>query len=317
MSCVGCGAFVYDNRSTYCFGCGGCHTLLAELSGEWPSNTLRGVAADLIVSCARSVRALRIYSGRDLKPTGATSRVEEPRARSRSPLQRSRRTQRPARRGAQPVDPEKEERKAPLKEKEEAEEFYSYYPSEEEEETSVESLEVKAAGEPRDLPGIAPKARPEKGGEPAKKSEVAESSGGPGPKAHSSKKESLKLESFSQREEKDRAKLTEEFNKEQLKESIKADYFKDQKKLERRRLEKGDQQVKLQEAPRTREKKSKAEESLGSGNFVLAEDLGRREKTSKRRRKKQWWTWRKRTPLQNITGSLLPVTRNDGAIWDW
>ena len=61
MPCRDCGREFAYARSEYCIGCAGVRTLGTEISQEWPSDQLRRVAADLIVSCARSVRALRLH----------------------------------------------------------------------------------------------------------------------------------------------------------------------------------------------------------------------------------------------------------------
>ena len=199
MVCSGCGrSFAAYKGSRYCIGCAAGHTILDELQEAWASESLRRIADDISVSAARHIRALRLFSGRDLQaPAG--SRAEEARApaeparptaprtlaqRDRTPLGRRPREER-QRAASQPGPSSTRERdRRPLSRSprrresapegetrattrpipaEEAGEDYSgsyYYSEDEKLKPGRDQGEKDKAKGP--LPGIAPKARPDR-----------------------------------------------------------------------------------------------------------------------------------------------------------
>ena len=203
MVCEGCGRVFSYKRSTYCIGCAAAHTLLSELKEDWASESLRRLGEDICVSAARHLRALRLYSGADFQrattvnePQPSEAKLDQgkeaiktgrevkrsPLARIRRPREQQRKSQPVHTRGhreteektatgaassrGEEVDHPKRYRKPDELSAEAAQDYsYStYYSSEDEKGDKTRSRKpLERSRGP--LPGITPKARPEK--EPA------------------------------------------------------------------------------------------------------------------------------------------------------
>ena len=81
MHCRVCGVSLYDRRSDLCLACSAVETQSLEFREAWTDKRLRGIATEIALGAARSIRALRIF-GRNA--TDHKAEVVE-----RPPLERS------------------------------------------------------------------------------------------------------------------------------------------------------------------------------------------------------------------------------------
>lgn len=64
MVCESCNGPLGASRDRICLGCAAVNTIKEELRSEWPSASLRALGTDLLVSCSRHIRAIRVTSVR-------------------------------------------------------------------------------------------------------------------------------------------------------------------------------------------------------------------------------------------------------------
>lgn len=82
MNCKVCSEPLYSHRSELCLACGGIDCLAQEFAQDFGSSSCKALCTDLVVSCARHVRAIRLFSLRreaDDKAQRASEPVEETR----------------------------------------------------------------------------------------------------------------------------------------------------------------------------------------------------------------------------------------------
>ena len=74
MECKVCCAAIYSKRSEYCIACSSVVTIQQEFIDSWSDTRLRSIGADIALSAARSIRALRIYG----RASSSSQAVEAP-----------------------------------------------------------------------------------------------------------------------------------------------------------------------------------------------------------------------------------------------
>ena len=275
MPCRDCGREFAYARSEYCIGCAGVRTLGVEIRQEWPSDQLRRVAADLIVSCARSVRALRLHRRPQVSQRPAEQ--QSPQVGDRTPLRRARgwtrfdspgggapRSRSRGRREAQAVRTTK---RSPEPDRPEVEADYSYYDSysdeeRDREERSIEEKGVSAKSRARPRSTSAERRRRAKA-TPAVKEEIQERQP-EGPRSDKRIKGIVesKVEAGTEEDKKR--------SKEQYLRSLE----------ERQQSDK--QRIRLEE----RDRSSRAP-TISSGQLKLAEDYGGKDRRRRKRRPQQ------------------------------
>ena len=97
MQCRVCCATLYNSRSELCLACSSVATIQQEFLEGWRNTRLRNIGADIALSAARSIRALRIY-GKSEDSTYPTEAKEVCKAETKEdsgkpPLERKRRSQ--------------------------------------------------------------------------------------------------------------------------------------------------------------------------------------------------------------------------------
>ena len=311
MFCAACGRPYNYKRSQFCTACAAGHTVLTELGEEWPSESLRRLGEDIAVSAARHIRALRLYSGADLRraPAAAPEERPEPVRRreeaavpqpervERSPLARHRRERARSPQGARasPVrrkslEPRRRSRSVPARESSQKEKVtvrpkaetevsselfspsYSYYTSEDEKHKEGDKLNQKEEGK-RELPGVVPKAK------------AAKEASAPAAKAATQSAEPLKLESKAEVEQKQiRAEIasasTTEIGSKEDKEQSKQAYLKSLEGL-------AEQRRRAEERPVAEATAESGGASLKSGQLALSSDYRSKEEKTKRRRRRK------------------------------
>ena len=275
MPCRDCGREFAYARSEYCIGCAGVRTLGVEIRQEWPSDQLRRVAADLIVSCARSVRALRLHRCPQVSQRPAEQQA--PQVGGRSPLRRARgwtRFESPGggaprsrSRGGREVQTERRSRRSPEQDRPEVEPDYSYYDSYSDEEryrqernTEEKGASAKSRARPR---STSAERRIKEKATPAVKEEVQEKQS---ERPRSEKRVRGVIES------------KVEAGTEEDKKRSKEQYLRSLE--ERQQAEK--HPIRLEE----RDRSSKAP-AISSGQLKLADDYGGKDRRRRRRRPQQ------------------------------
>lgn len=77
MVCERCNGPLGASRDPICLGCAAVSAIEEELRSEWPSASVRAIGTDLLVSCSRHIRALRITTGRAYAEAETKGRLEE------------------------------------------------------------------------------------------------------------------------------------------------------------------------------------------------------------------------------------------------
>ena len=94
MQCRVCCAKLYNQRSDLCLACSSVATIQQEFIESWGNSRLRNIGADIALSAARSIRALRIYGKAEDPLHPITPKVEEKaeekRGEGKAPLPRKR-----------------------------------------------------------------------------------------------------------------------------------------------------------------------------------------------------------------------------------
>eukprot|EP00438_Fugacium_kawagutii_P006077 Skav200578 [mRNA] locus=scaffold917:289673:295611:- [translate_table: standard] len=72
-----CGGPLGASRDRICLGCAAVNTIQEELRSPWPSASLRAIGTDLLVSCSRHLRAVRITSLRAYAEAEEKGHIEE------------------------------------------------------------------------------------------------------------------------------------------------------------------------------------------------------------------------------------------------
>ena len=301
MFCAACGRPYNYKRSQFCTACAAGHTVLTELGEEWPSESLRRLGEDVAVSAARHIRALRLYSGADLRRVPAAcpeERAESGRKREESTAthpergERSRvvrhRRERP--RSPQAVRGRRRSRSLPAREVPQKEKppvcpkaepecsselfspSYSYYSTEDEKPKEEDHL-VQKREEKRDLPGVVPKAK------------AAKEVSAPATKAPEKSPQPVKLESKAEVEQKQiRAEIasasTTEIGSKEDKEQSKQAYLRSLEGL-------AEQRKRAEERPVAEAAAGRGSASLKSGHLALAGDYRSKEEKTKRRRRRK------------------------------
>ena len=292
MTCAGCGRNYQSSRSTFCLACSGCQTIQRELSAEWRSETLRNIASDLIVSCSRQVRALRIFSGRDLTVLPAAEVPARIGGQERAPIPRSRKREAESDKRDttgkwkvfdQPVKEEPVETAAKstgvAEEKGDASEYYSTTSSSEISVVRKPERKCRSQSVDRPHPGAVPKAKPER----KRKQDRGEA-------ASDSKGKSLRGGVPETPEEKAAAAINPkviDFQDPAFKEATKREYLEGLVEAKEKEKKKREPRIQLKEAPTEVPPAGRLEASLPRGNLLLAEDLEKREGSGRKRRKKQ------------------------------
>ena len=302
MPCRDCGRDFSYARSEYCVGCAAIHTLGSELREEWPSDQLRRIGADLIVSTARTLRALRLHRCISLPPPPPVPRVVEDQRRSLVGGQRQGwRTFSPRREERQQYTPRETGRRSPSlaqrrrPERPEREIDYSYYSTSSagdqepvDEATAVRSAEAKSKAKPRSTSGDRRGREKSSRVKEEPDQEVNRGGGANSPRIPGIRQARVEAGTAEDKE------LSKEAYLKQLKE-----------KEDRQRSS-----VHLEERPRSRERGH-----LHPGQLKLADDLEKGERKRKRRRPPQWWcpNWsinlREKDPGM---GSILQLSWADG-----
>lgn len=86
MVCESCNGPLGASRDPICLACAAVNTVEDELKAEWPNGSVKALATDLLVSCARHVRALRVTTLRSYAEAEDKGKIEE-RARQREAAQ--------------------------------------------------------------------------------------------------------------------------------------------------------------------------------------------------------------------------------------
>ena len=167
MFCSVCRAELYDRRSELCITCGAVETLRQEFIEPWGSSRLRGIAADLTLGAARSVRSLRVFGKAPTPPPAPVSDRPALERKSGGAAQRSRSRGRSREKRKSPLPVSRLNQGGPAEssaqrgvKEERRSRSYSYYSSSSSEFQVKDLTKAGSNTAPREERGTTPKSRP-------------------------------------------------------------------------------------------------------------------------------------------------------------